>query len=302
MTQHLYYSIINERLPNLFFHQVEHAGGQFHDVLIVNREWVFRFPRYREGVQLLIAEANLLEALQGKLPLEIPQPLVKSFERPVPGLAFTGHKMIPGEAVTPAEVLAHLDGHERLAGQLAGFLRALHQVDLASVPLHLPGSSGKRGSITRLVQDSRQSWEAMYSKVREKLIDFMRPDAQKIVTDHYEAYLDDPKLQDFIPCLRHGDFGGDNILWDRTLGLATGVIDFSFCAVGDAAYDLASISTLGETFYTRLAAEYEPDPAQREALLARALFYRGTFALIEALDGLRDGDEQAYQRGMQPYV
>ena len=38
------------------------------------------------------------------------------------------------------------------------------------------------------------------------------------------------------------------------------------------------------------------------ALLARARFYRATFALTEALDGLRDGDQEAYRRGMESYL
>jgi aminoglycoside 2''-phosphotransferase len=37
-------------------------------------------------------------------------------------------------------------------------------------------------------------------------------------------------------------------------------------------------------------------------VLARARFYRGTFALMEALDGLRDNDPEAYRHGMEQYV
>ena len=44
------------------------------------------------------------------------------------------------------------------------------------------------------------------------------------------------------------------------------------------------------------------DPARLAELLARARFYRGTFALQEALDGLRDGDQEAYRRGMETYI
>jgi aminoglycoside 2''-phosphotransferase len=38
------------------------------------------------------------------------------------------------------------------------------------------------------------------------------------------------------------------------------------------------------------------------AHLARAAFYRGTFALQEALHGVRTGDQEAYQDGMASYV
>ncbi len=303
MTQPLYYSLINEKLPNLFFHNVEHAGGQFNDVLIVNGEWVFRFPRYREGVANLLAETRLLEALQGRLSLEIPRPLVKGFEYKVPGLTFTGHRLVKGEPLDPQGLSAlPAEQQEKLAGQLAEFLCELHHVDLAHIPLLLPGAGPQEGTAIRIVQDRREVWEGMFADVRGKLFPAMRPDARREVAEHFEAYLDEPKLHDFPPCLRHGDFGGSNILWIPSLGRATGVIDFSFCAVGDAAVDLASISTLGDSFFALLSPQYEPDPGLREPLLARARFYRGTFALSEALDGLRDGDQLAYARGIEPYV
>jgi aminoglycoside 2''-phosphotransferase len=303
MTQHLYLSLISEHLPKLFFHQIEEAGGQFHDVLVVNNEWIFRFPRYREGVNQLIAEAHLLEALRGKLPLAIPRPVVKSFDPAVPGLVFTGHLRIPGETLETEKInLLTNAGRDSLAGQLAGFLLALHKLSLLGLPQNLPGSLREEGPNQKQVSDLREDWEALYSSIRQKLFPAMRPDAQKSVIEHFETYLDDPSLQTFLPCLRHGDFGGENILWDPAWGQACGVIDFSFCAIGDPAIDLASVSTLGDDFFARIAPRYEPEAKKREPLLARARFYRGTFALMEALDGLRDKDENAYRRGMESYI
>lgn len=142
----------------------------------------------------------------------------------------------------------------------------------------------------------------MYAAVREKLYPAMRPDARKQVSEHYEAYLDDLSMQTFEPALRHGDFGGSNILWNPTEFEITGVIDFSFCGMGDPIIDLASVSTLGEDLFNRILPRYEPDETRHAGLLARVRFYRGTFALSEALDGLRDGDEGAYHRGMETYV
>jgi aminoglycoside 2''-phosphotransferase len=301
MTQHLYLSLISEHLPKLFFHHVEQVSGQFHDVLVVNHEWIFRFPRYREGVSQMIAEAQLLDTLQGQLPLAVPRMVVKNFEPAVPGLAFTGYRRIPGEPIHPEEI-QHLTGagRESLAGQLAKFLQALHKIPLTELPQSFLETQRGDGS-TKLVSDQREDWEALYSEVRKKLFQAMREDARRSVKEHFEAYLDDSSQQAFFPCLRHGDFGGDNILWDPAWGQACGVIDFSFCGVGDPAFDLASVSTLGEDLFSRIASRYEPDPQKRGQLVTRACFYQCTFALMEALDGLRDGDELAYAHGMEPY-
>lgn len=267
--------------------------------MIINKEWVFRFPRYRAGVARLADEARLLEALRGLLPLAVPDPVHQSFDPPVPGLAFIGYPYLPGEPLSPEWLAGVRDEFtlDELATQLAGFLRALHHLPLTSLPPALPGRPP--GDV---IADSRGEWEKMYTQAREKLFFAMRPDARRQVTAHFEAYLDDPSLHDFTPCLRHGDFGGTNILWDPERGLVNAVIDFAFCAPGDPAYDLASVWTLGEDFFQRLAPRYELAETLRTGLLARARFYRGTFALSEALDGLRDNDPEAYQHGMENFI
>lgn len=298
-TEHLYISQILTVLPGLSLDWVETARGQFNDVLIINKTWVFRFPRYREGVARLVAEGKLLQILQDQLPLAVPRPVHQNFEPPVPGLAFLGYPYLPGEPLTPQWLSEVRDEFIRddLSRQLARFLRTLHDFPLSGLPVTLPGNIASEG-----LQEGRIIWENMYAEVRQKLFPAMRPDARKQVTAHFEIYLDDSKLHDFTPALRHGDFGGDNILWDPKKGTVNAVIDFSSCAVGDPAYDLASIWTLGEDFFQRLAPRYEPGASHREILLSRARFYRGTFALEEALAGLRYNDRQAYQHGIEDFI
>jgi len=295
-THLLYLSQIRTVLRDLPFEKVEQAGGAFHDVVVVNGEWVFRFPRDREGVARLIEETRVLDALRGRLTLPIPDPVYRQFEPPVPGLAFIGYPLIPGEPLYRSVVdgIASEWVRDDLASQLARFLRSMHAIPLQETAAAFP-------SCPRTADD-RAVWEQMWAQVREKLFPAMRPDARRGLTVHFEAYLDDSALQVFTPCLRHGDFGGSNILWDAQRGAISGVIDFSYCALGDPAVDLASISTLGGDFFSRLASLYEQDGARRAALLSRARFYQGTFAIQEALDGLRDRDEAAYRRGMEDYV
>ena len=295
-TQVLYLSQIRTVLRNTDIERIDPAEGQFNDIVMINKEWVFRFPRYREGVARLINETRLLEALRGRLPLPIPDPIYQVFEPPVPGLAFMGYHLLPGEPF----IRAALDQvssewvRDDLASQLARFLRSMHAMPLDELEGLVPDFLRPA--------DGRAEWEVMYAQAREKLFPAMRPDARRQVSEHFEAYLDDSSLHSFNPCLRHGDFGGSNILWDSAQGKITAVIDFSFCALGDPAADLASISTLGEDFFSRLVSLYELNDARRAALLARARFYRGTFALQEALAGLRDNNRNAYQSGMEEYV
>lgn len=298
-TQHLYLSQIRTVLTKDDFEFVESAEGQYHDVVVINHEWIFRFPRHRQGVERLAAEGRLLEALRGRLPLPVPDPTYMRLDPPVPGLAFMGYRRLAGEPFE-REALEKVSGEwirDDLASQLARFLRSLHAIPPTEI---FPGASN--GAPQLRTADRRDEWAAMYGVVREKLYPAMRVDARKSISAHFEAYLDNPRLHNFEPRLRHGDFGGSNILWDPTKGAITGVVDFSFCGMGDPAADLASIATLGEDFFSRITPRYEADDARLAELMARARFYRGTFALQEALDGLRDGDQEAYRRGIESYV
>jgi aminoglycoside 2''-phosphotransferase len=161
----------------------------------------------------------------------------KRFEPPVPGLAFMGYQRLPGEPLYREALDQARDIWVRddLAVQLAGFLRALHTIPLTEVPaaLHLPrmGASSGKACMRKCAQNCSPPCARM-------------PAAS--VTSLFEGYLDDPALQEFIPCLRHGDFGGSNILWDPAKGQITGVVDFSYCAPGDPAVDLAGIWTMGK--------------------------------------------------------
>ena len=293
-TQLLYLSQIRTELRGIVIQQVDTASGQYNDVVIINQEWIFRFPRFREDVARTQQEVRVLEALQGRLPLPIPNPEVKRLDPPVPGLAFTGYRRLPGVPLSRGALdAAQGPVRENIAGQLARFLRALHGIPLAEL--------GELGPLMIEPKDGRADWERLYGEVREKLFPAMRPDARKDVSRHFEAYLDEPSLHHFDPCLRHGDFGGSNILWDPQQGAATAVLDFTFCALGDPALDLAAASTLGDEFFPSLLEVYAPLPLTRGALQARARFYRGVFALEEALDGLRLNDAEAYQAGMAQY-
>jgi aminoglycoside 2''-phosphotransferase len=266
--------------------------GQFNIIIFVNKTWIFRFPRFAEEIQRAIGEAKLLSSLRGRLPLPIPDPQFIHLEPPIPGRVFFGYQRLPGDPLY-RPLLAQTRSEEtlnRLAGQLASFLRALHTIPSTDI------------NISAHVADHRAEYEQMFREVRENLFQAMRPDARKEVSTHYEAYLDDPGLHDFPPVPRHGDFGGSNILYDPARQAISGIVDFSACAMGDAAADLASISTLGESFYIRILDHYAPDPSTRSRLTARARFYRGTFALSEALAGLRTGDAKAYASGMVGYV
>jgi aminoglycoside 2''-phosphotransferase len=268
---------------------VQVTRGQFNDVLLVDGTWVFRLPRSQRAAAMLQEEAALLRALQGRLPLPTPDPALLGTDRPDHRVAFMRYRLIPGVPLTRA-VLAKLpaDCVRRLVGQIGGFLQALHQVPVAELSLTLPA------------QDGRGTWEHMGQRLRTEVFPFLRPDAREAIARQFEEFLQDPAHFAWHPVLRHGDFGGTNILYDPEHQVVSGVIDFGAAGPGDPAVDLAALMSYGDDIIQHVCAAYpalaDPD------VQARARFYRGTHALQQALWALETGDETEFADGIASYL
>lgn len=277
---------IRAAFPELTIESVRrNTDGQFSDVLIVNDALIFRFPKSAQAAADLYRDIAILKALQGKLPLPIPD--LRCVVEGEPGrLAFMGYPMIPGKplwrdvfrAITDEAVV------EQIAGEIAGFLKALHALPFDTLAPKPP-------------YDARAEWRQTFADFEAQLFPYMRPDARQQVAADFDAALNDAALWDFQPCICHGDFGGSNILYDN--GHITGIIDFTFCAVADPAQDVgALLASFGEAFIERVFAHYP----ELRAALPRARFIVSTYALWQAWYALRGGNKQDFDDGMRAYV
>jgi aminoglycoside 2''-phosphotransferase len=285
--QETYLQAIQKSYPSLAIHSVRlHSSqGQFNDIFLINEDLIFRFPRYEDHIPEFLDEIKILEKLQGLLTVPIPQPIYASVETKSVGEVFMGYKFLPGKPLS-RKVLDLITDElilESLAHQLASFLHELHCLSLSTLGL----ASQAPGSL--------EEFKELFSKITEYLFPSMHAQARQSVTRHFEDYFANPALHEFEPAMIHADFGGSNILFAQDK--ITGVIDFSSSGPGDPAVDIAAVSTLGESFFARICKHYVPGAA----LLQRAQFYRGTFALSEALHGYLNHDREAFRRGMEQY-
>ncbi len=284
LNQQAYIQTIQSVYPELTIHHVQvNQTGQHNDVFIINNNLVFRFPRYTHVIPELAAETHLLEQIQGKVSLPVPNPIYHRLTGKV-GEVFVGYRMISGEPLWRSTVREMTDETvlQKLATSLAQFLYGLH-----NLRLDLP------------CLDTHAEYQNIYDRIREKLFKFMRPDARQQVNNHFEPYLNDPANFDFQPVLRHGDFGTVNVLYDAEQQEIAGIIDFGSTGMGDPAVDLAGLlSGYGEDFLRRMAEVY----AGLDNLWSRIHFYRGTYALQEALFGIENDDKDAFESGMVAYV
>jgi aminoglycoside 2''-phosphotransferase len=258
-------------------------------VLVVNEVFVFRFPKYPVGVEAMAREIAVLNGLHGRLPLAIPKPeYVHLPPHAAVGESFMGYRLIPGEPLW-TETLDGCDEDAvgRIADQLGAFLHELHARPYATVI-----------SVTLPVSDTAAEWRHFLGRVQSALYPHMRASAQREVEAHIGQVIHAASKAPFAPALRHGDFGTDNLLFDPPTQRMCGVVDFGGACAGDPAYDIASLlSSYGEAFVSRL----EPSYPRLPGLLKRARLYQGTFALMEALFGVDNGDVEAFESGIAAY-
>nr|WP_256123834.1 phosphotransferase [Paenibacillus chitinolyticus] len=76
----------------------------------------------------------------------------------------------------------------------------------------------------------------------------------------------------------------------------SGILDFGSAGMGDPAVDYAALlASYGESFF-RLVLDKNPEALE---MLSRIIFYKGTFALQEALFGVENEDPEALKSGLE---
>jgi aminoglycoside 2''-phosphotransferase len=285
---HEYLAAIAAGCPDLQVSQIIdlHVGGQFNRVLLVNDTLIFRFPHIPQAIAGLRGQASLLRYLQPLLPLPIPKITYACLDPRAGQRAFIAYPRLAGDPLY-RDVLDQIEGAadlDSMALQLGEFLRTLHEI-AAPPDLDVPTA------------DDEASWARMLADFEAALFPHMRPAARESVTASFQQFLSDFDQHPFRPALRHGDFGGSNILFDRHSRRISGIIDFDSLARGDPAIDAAALLSYGEAFFDRACRAYP----ELEGMKLRTEFYRSTFALQEALYGVWNDDPESFEAGIADY-
>jgi aminoglycoside 2''-phosphotransferase len=279
-------NLIKEKITHLDIKQYdENKQGQNNDVLIVNNEWVFRFPKYREGIKQLKKETAILDYVSSKLSLPVPQPSYKCFHPDEPGMVFTGYRILPGTPLWKKD-LSCLDTNQiqKAAEVLAVFLKELHGLPLES----------ELRFIQRSESTCHEEMRDLYERLKTKIYPFMKKESIEETDYRFTVYFHSYESVD--SCIIHGDFGCSNILWDK--GDVSGIIDFGGAGISDPAYDVAGLlASYGDEFFKMMIPYYPEILSFKD----RIYFYQSTFALQEALFGIENDDREAFENGISGY-
>lgn len=264
--------------------------GQNNDVFIVNDALVFRFPKYKKGIEQLRKETAILNYISEYISIPIPDPIYSSLEGLEIGKVFTGYKLIPGAPLWKDHFIEikNTEVLNSLSITLVQFLLELH-----STPL-----DGISDNLKLDYKHPAEEMSQLLQQIEGNLFPFIRQEAQKEITQSFEKFLEADSVQNLEMTLIHGDFGASNILWVPESKEISGVIDFGNTRIGDPAYDFAGIlSSYGEDFFNMCIQRYP----NGQSISERVKFYKSTFALQEALHGFLHHNQEAFEEGIKEY-
>lgn len=254
-------------------------------VLVVNREWMFKFPRRPEVGRQLLIEARLLAALAPVLPLPIPRPHFlwhggESHPNPI-----LGYRKIPG--IELSKEIVDQGDPARLAEQLGRFLAALHAFPLPeAVELGLHEATPEAW---------REGYRQLFRRVRETVFPALEPRWGQQIAAVMEEYLADDTYADFRPALVHTDLGREHILCDVRGRHVEGIIDWTDALIGDPAIDFVGLWWMDRSFARRVLAAY--GESQVDDFLRRVAFYERMVPLYELLHWAETGATHALEEG-----
>ena len=183
---------------------VEIDVGYDFEVVIVDNNWVFRFPRRSAVAEALEVEIALLPALAAALPVEVPV-----FEHISRSPLFVGYRLIRGEPLVDEDA----DG-------VRAFLEALHAHDPSDLPVER--------------RDWIEAYRRQCGEFERRVLPLLDPDLRRRAR---RLFGEAETLVGFEPALLHADLGPDHLLVRE--GRLAGVIDWGDTRVGDPALDYA---------------------------------------------------------------
>ncbi len=238
---------IEAACPELALERAElFRAGQNNWLVLVNGAWLFRFPKFADGVARLRREDAILGAARPRLPLATPNYVFRNLDDEV-GRAFVGYRKLPGEPLWP-EAFAGIGDEgtiDRLAADIASFLRALHAIPPDAV------------AIPQEPSDSPAGWRELFGRMEQVVFPRLTAEARAWTTERFDAFLGEDEQFAFDNVLRHGDFGSSNTLYSAEERRVVGMIDFGHAGIGDPAVDFAGLCVCyGEAFLRRCARVY----------------------------------------------
>jgi aminoglycoside 2''-phosphotransferase len=264
----------------------ELTAGWENQVLEINGEYIFRFPKLRRRWSRQWREIGLLEWLAPRLTVTVPhyEFIWKGTRKHPQKLA--GYRKVPGVACT-GDALSD-EWMDRLGEDLGGFLSELHD-------LRPTGEVSKS-----LAGFERKSWLASQHRSYRDAKGYAYPlldAAARVRAEAFWAeYLEKIPHFKFRTALCHSDLTDQNLIIDPSNGKLNGVIDWGDARIGDPAFDFAGLMASNPRVGEKALATYV---REKKGVRERAALYMVKSFFSELAWGVWAKDERATKIGLR---
>ncbi len=245
-------------------------------VLLIDKEYVFKFPKDSENSKRLEMEIKLLKILSDS-PVPIPRYI---FTNQDCNEKFGGYTFFRGKPINERKSLSNI-----MLKQLVDFLNFLHKKKYSGL------------KETGINFYTPLSWKIQFkdfmNNVRQNIFSVMDKELRKLIENEFEKFLQNTSA--FESSLVHGDLYKDNVL---VLGnKVSAIIDWGYASFGDPAIDVAAIAVDFPKEATKIieSLDYKLDDDAHN----RIEFYIRTEPLFEILNGYLMNNPSIIRSGLE---
>lgn len=265
---------------------VENSKGWSNYVVIVDNQYIFRFPKNEQSLKMLNIERRILPYFKEKTTAPIPNFEFVSDEESA--VSFVGYELIKGKELS-VEILKGLDesDYQYVVKEIGQFLKSLHSLDVESQ------------SISPLLLENRHKGWMKFKEVFLSQSEgyLTQRDINWINELFAEFYRNYSVLENGLKVI-HGDFTDDHILIDQGK-MVLGFIDFGDISLGDPAFDFAGLYlSYGKKFMSDVLSEYKLD-VDNDFISRIEDFYIKQVCFHDLLYGIEIKDGEMIEKALQ---
>ncbi|MGP4108565.1 phosphotransferase family protein [Virgibacillus sp. L01] len=250
MEQELIY-FIRKALPKLKIYRYRrNTHGWDNDIIIVNEDTVFRFPKNDKVASRVMSEVLLLKKINRHKPFVTIPDYTMLYEENNK-LRCVYYEYIKGQPLEQKLI------NDRNAMLLGDFLTKLHKMNHPKLStLH-----------------TYDYWNGLFISVREKVYPKINGFQQRTITNVFTRFLDTFSTLSYPMTVIHGDLSASNIICNE--GEVTGIIDFTDAQIGDPAFDFAGFYWEFGPEFTKKVLSYYEGIESKESIFERVESFYG---------------------------
>ncbi|SFS50480.1 phosphotransferase family protein [Marininema halotolerans] len=236
---------IMQKIPDLKIREWKMVeSGWDNLIIVINHEWIVRFPRTKRIQKNLLSEKQLLDQIKKPLQkrsIEVPSyQLIYDASDHFPTCCY--YPLIQGSPLHPdlyKNILTTSSNRKQIARTLGDFLAVIHSFNNQN----LQGFSLEK-------PHTKAYWQAHWREIQTKIYPLLPYGEQQKVTHLFKNFLVNWDIDALPAVLIHGDLSYHHILFSKEKQKITGIIDFGDSQIGDPAYDFSGIYwDYGEAFF-----------------------------------------------------